>query len=139
MESPKVLLLTHGGWGMVLVNSIEMIMGSVDFVHEIPLNPEMTFEEYYNAVNQYVETMPEGSLILTDIFGGTTTNVAAKIGHQRGLKVISGLNAPILMEVCSGIVFGKGYDFEAVITAGKASVKDVVNEILDSMNKKGES
>jgi len=138
MDSPKVLLLTHGGWGIALVDSLKMIMGSVDFVHEIPLTPEVTFEEYYNIVNEYVDTMPENSLILTDIFGGTTTNVAAKIGRDRGLKVISGLNAPLLTEVCSEIVFNGNYDFDAVLTVGKTSVKDVVKDILDSINKRGE-
>jgi len=88
-------------------------------------------------VNDYADTMPAGSLILTDIFGGTTTNVAAKIGRDRGLKVISGLNAPLLLEVCSGIIFNGEFDFEAVLAAGKGAVKDVVEEILDSMRKKG--
>ena len=36
-SNAEILLLTHGGWGMSLVKGIEMLLGKVDFVHEIPL------------------------------------------------------------------------------------------------------
>lgn len=58
MEKPQILLLTHGGWGMSLVESLKMIMGSVDFVHEIPLLPEVTFAEYYASVKEYAQKLP---------------------------------------------------------------------------------
>ena len=32
---PQILLLTHGGWGMSLVQGVRMILGSVDFVKEV--------------------------------------------------------------------------------------------------------
>lgn len=86
MEKPQVLLLTHGGWGMGLVESTKMIIGAVDFVHEIPLTPEVTFSEYYLEVKNYVEKVPSNSIILTDLFGGTTTNVGAKVGKEKMLR-----------------------------------------------------
>lgn len=138
MDSPKILLLTHGGWGMSLVESLKMIIGSVDFVHEIPLTPEATFAEYYNSVKEYAESMPKDSLILTDVFGGTTTNVAAKIGRDLQLKVISGLNAPMMMDACTQIMYEGTCDFSAVIASGQTSIKDVVKEVLEAMEEKGE-
>lgn len=136
MIKPQILLLTHGGWGMSLVNSLKMVIGTVDFVHEIPLLPEVTFSEYYTAVADYVSKMPEGSLILTDIFGGTTTNAAAKVGRDTGIKVISGLNAPLLIGACTQIMFTGTYDFEQVLEGGQSSVIDVVDEILRSLERK---
>lgn len=89
-NKPQILLLTHGGWGMSLVKGVRMILGAVDFVSEVPLLPEMTLPEYLEKVKAEVEKLPEGSIILTDVFGGTTTNVAAKLGRDFHIKVYSG-------------------------------------------------
>ena len=87
-KKPQILLLTHGGWGMSLVQGVKMILGSVDFVKETALLPEMTLPEYMELVKAEVEKLPEGSIILTDVFGGTTTNVAAKLGRDFNLKCV---------------------------------------------------
>ncbi|WP_077613139.1 PTS sugar transporter subunit IIA [Clostridium sp. Marseille-P2415] len=136
MEKPQILLLTHGGWGAALTESLKMIMGSVDFVHEIPLTPELTFSEYYALVDEYAAGMPEKSLIITDVFGGTTTNAGAKIGRERNIKVISGLNAPLMIEACTQIQYTGDLNFDVVLQQGQASVIDVVSEIMKSMEKK---
>lgn len=132
---PQILLLTHGGWGMSLVQGVRMILGSVDFVKEAALLPEMTLPEYMGIVKAEVEKLPEGSIILTDVFGGTTTNVAAKLGKEFNLKVYSGLNAPMLLTACSNISFTGSLDPEEVLEAGQTSVKDVVEEVLKAMRK----
>ena len=132
---PQILLLTHGGWGMSLVQGVRMILGSVDFVKEVALLPEMTLPEYMGLVKAEVETLPEGSLIMTDVFGGTTTNVAAKLGREYGIKVYSGLNAPMLLAACSDISFEGTLNQEDVLEARQTAVKDVVEEILNAMKK----
>lgn len=132
---PQILLLTHGGWGMSLVKGVRMILGTVDFVTEVALLPEMTLPEYLGKVKEEVGKMPAGSLILTDVFGGTTTNVGAKLGRDFGIKVYSGLNAPMLLEACSQIAFTGALDMEGVLTSGQEAVKDVVEEVVKSMNK----
>lgn len=134
-EKPQILLLTHGGWGMSLVKGVRMILGTVDFVSEIPLLPEMALPEYLGKVKAEVEKMPEGSLILTDVFGGTTTNVGAKLGRDFGIKVYSGLNAPMLLEACSQIAFTGALDMDGVLASGQEAVKDVVEEVVKAMNK----
>lgn len=136
MERPKILLLTHGGWGMSLMQGVKMILGDVKFVSEIALTPEMTLDEYYSEVEAYVALMPKGSLILTDMFGGTTTNVAAKLGKQYSLNVLSGLNAPLLIEACSQIEFFGTLDFNIVYRTGRDSVMNVVEEIMKSLKRK---
>ncbi len=139
MGSPEVLLLTHGGWGMTLTQSVQMIIGTVSFVKEVPLTPEMTFVEYYSNVKTQLEMMDRNTIILTDIFGGTTTNVAAKIGRDTGMTVISGLSAPLLIEVCTSILFSGTYNPEEVVNAGREAVKNVVTEIELSLAGKGDN
>ena len=132
---PQILLLTHGGWGSALVDGVRMILGSVDFVKEIALKPEMTLPEYMGMVTEEVKQLPEGSVIMTDVFGGTTTNVAAKLGREYQIKVFSGLNAPMLLTACSDIAFSGSLDNESVLEAGQNAVKDVVEEIMQALKK----
>ena len=56
-SNAEILLLTHGGWGMSLVKGIEMLLGKVDFVHEIPLEPSYTLPEYMQMVKEHAEAM----------------------------------------------------------------------------------
>ncbi len=71
----QILLLTHGGWGQQLCNSLCMVTGEIKGVTEIALMPVDTLGEFYQRVEAVVKTLPEGSLILTDFIGGTTSNV----------------------------------------------------------------
>ncbi|VUC70316.1 PTS system protein [Salmonella sp. NCTC 11881] len=63
---PHILLLTHGGWGQPLCNSLRMVTGEIKGVTEIALMPVDTLGEFYQRVEAVVKTLPEGSLILTD-------------------------------------------------------------------------
>lgn len=131
----KILLLTHGGWGLKLVDSLKMILGEINCCHEIPLLPEYTLADYLSLVNEYVDTISKDSIIITDMFGGTPTNVAAKIANEKGVKVICGLNAPMLLEACSQLQFQNEINFELVLEAGKSSCKDVIAEVVKMMKK----
>ena len=132
-NTSKILLLTHGGWGMSLVKGIEMFLGKVTCVHEIPLMPTYSLSEYMNMVQEYVNTISSGSIILTDILGGTPSNVAAAIGNRYGLKVFTGLNAPMLLEACSEMQSDGVINPKSVLSAGQHACVDLVAEVKKSM------
>ena len=132
-DKREILLLTHGGWGMSLLKGIEMLLGKVEFVHEIPLEPAYTLPEYMQLVKEHAEAMASGSLILTDLIGGTTSNVAAVIGNQTGIKVFCGLNAPMLLEACVEFQNDGAFDFDAILAAGRGACMDVVAAVRSTM------
>lgn len=132
-KETKIVLLTHGGWGEALVSSLEMIFGAIDCVHEIPLKPTYTLPEYMGMVREYVDTISERSLIITDLFGGTPSNVGAAIGNQTGIKVFCGLNAPMLLEAVSELSGDGELDFDAILSAGTGACKDVVAAVKANM------
>ncbi len=134
----KILLLTHGGWGMALLGSIQMILGKIENVEEEALLPQYTFSEYKERVEARVKTYTADSLIITDLFGGTTTNVAALVGRENGIKVVSGLSAPLLLEACSEIMSNGSYNINQLIDAGRNACKDVVQEVSDRLKQKEE-
>lgn len=131
----EIVILTHGGWGSKLVESLKMVFGEITCVHEIPLLPQYTFAEYYQMVEEYLADLSNESVVLTDIFGGTTSNVAAKIGHASGMRVISGLSAPLLLEACSQLQYQGALDADKLLEVGRGAAKDVVKEILSNMGK----
>ena len=84
---PQILLLTHGGWGQQLCNSLRMVMGEIKGVTEIALMPVDTLGEFYQRVEAVVKTMPEGSLIRAQrLFaaGGARQTRAWPVDHLRG-------------------------------------------------------
>lgn len=131
MKETKIVLLTHGGWGMTLVESLKMILGEVHCCHEVPLLPAYTLQDYLKIVEEYVETISQDSIFLTDLYGGTTTKVAMMVGYKRGMRVFCGLSAPVLLEACSQLQFQGAFQFDVLIEAGETSFKDVIKELKE--------
>ena len=126
----EILLLTHGDWGKYIIEAGKMIVGNVDRVSQISLNPADTFEEFYEKVEKKVSEMKEGSLIITDIFGGTTTNVAAKLSLSYKINIISGLNAPLLFEALLNIdSINEDSVLDSIVEEGKDSCKNILKEL----------
>ncbi len=126
----EILLLTHGDWGKYIIDAGKMIVGNVDRVSQISLNPADTFEEFYEKVENKVSEMKEGSLIITDIFGGTTTNVAAKLSLSYKINIISGLNAPLLFEALLNIdSIDEDSVLDSIVEEGRDSCKNILKEL----------
>ena len=136
MGSPtaEILLLTHGGWGEKLIDSLKMIWGSTDRVSEIPLMAHYTFDDYFEKVKGKVAQMAEHSLIITDLFGGTTSNVSARLSLDYKIQVLSGLNAPMLLESMVSIdTLDDPETLQRILAVSQQGCKDVVGEIRASL------
>lgn len=96
----RVLLLgTHGEFGKELIRSAEMIIGRMKDVYSFSLLPDMPAEEYRKGVEKTLQNLPEGTLCLVDLFGGTPCNTFCALSKKYGNVVITGLNLAMLMEV----------------------------------------
>ncbi|QBH96940.1 PTS fructose transporter subunit IIA [Limnobaculum zhutongyuii] len=128
--TPQILLLTHGGWGAQLRESVRMVIGETDGVFDIALMPVDTLDEFYQKVKQQVSVMPAGSVILTDFIGGTTSNVAARLSADYQIGVISGLNATLLLAAIDLRDRGALTDaIDELVELGQKSCIDVVKHI----------
>lgn len=136
MEINKILLLTHGEWGQALIKSVRMIMGETEGVVAVPLLPEETLNDYYEKVRAQLDDSPR-SLVFTDLFGGTPSNVAARLSQDFPIQVIAGLNAPMLMEaMMTRNLQVSDVDRSArIVEIGSASCLDVVSKIKTNMGK----
>ncbi len=137
----KIILLTHGDWGKALKSSVEMILGKADFVSAVALTPEMLLAEFRQAVEAAILAEVKKAqekhvslhiTLMTDVFGGTPTNVAAVIAKEREdctISVITGLNCPLLIEACTQISFGGELDIKKVLASCQSSIFDVMEKI----------
>ncbi|WP_340470854.1 PTS sugar transporter subunit IIA [Lacticaseibacillus paracasei] len=94
----KIILLTHKGWGGGLIKSMGMLVGKTINVIDIPLMPSETLVNYISLVKESSKDVNENTLVLTDIPGGTTSNVALRLTREYPWKIISGVNALMLVE-----------------------------------------
>lgn len=136
MEINKILLLTHGEWGQALIKSVRMIIGETEGVVAIPLLPEETLNDYYLKVRGQLDDHPR-ALVFTDLFGGTPSNVAARLSQDFPIQVIAGLNAPMLMEA----MMTRNADMDdadrsaRIVEIGSTSCLNVVNKIKENMGR----
>ena len=100
MVKQPILILTHNGWGLELLKSVQIIVGEISNVHEVALNAEDSLPEYLERVKTQIEQLEwqENLLILTDIKGGTPSNVALRLSKDYKVVAISGLCASMLLE-----------------------------------------
>lgn len=107
-----------------------MVTGEIKGVTEIALMPVDTLGEFYQRVEAVVKTLPEGSLILTDFVGGTTSNVAARLSADYPVAVIAGLNASLLLEALDRREQGMlTACVDELVEAGRSSCPDVVAHV----------
>ncbi|MGX7417417.1 PTS sugar transporter subunit IIA [Carnobacterium gallinarum] len=100
MEKEPIILLTHGGWGESLLQSVKMIVGQTDNIHEVVLKPEDNLQDFLERVKNQIDAVNwrEKLLILTDIKGGTTSNVALRLSRDYNILALSGLNTAMLLD-----------------------------------------
>lgn len=94
---PYLLILTHGKWGIELIEGAEMICGSLENIFAFPLMPDQSLVEYVKPIEEILKNAPEESIILADLFGGTTSNIAAILSSKYNILAVTGLNLAMLI------------------------------------------
>lgn len=132
---PWIILITHGKFGEELKKSAEMIVGEMKDVYCLSLIEGMDPIEMAAALKETLNGAPENTVILTDFYGGTPSNVAARFATEKEYTVICGLNLSILIET-EMIRFKGNYESmsERILAAGIDSVKNVT-EIMKARKK----
>jgi PTS system mannose-specific IIA component len=96
-----VLIITHGNLGYELIRSAELIKGRMDGVLAISVDPTKGVEELKKEISSSIKKVNKGKgvLILTDLFGGTPSNLSLSFLKEGKLEVISGVNLPMLLKL----------------------------------------
>jgi len=96
-----VLILTHGGLATELLSAARVISGSLDTFEALPLDWSDDYELAHRKVRTVLGQLDrgQGTLILTDILGGTPFNVAMAFRDPGQVEIISGVNLPMVVRL----------------------------------------
>jgi PTS system mannose-specific IIA component len=98
-----MVLVTHGCLAKELINAMEHVVGKQPNVTAVCIGPDDDMEERRNDILQRVADAEEGNgvVVLTDMFGGTPSNLAISIMDKAHVEVIAGVNLPMLIKLAS--------------------------------------
>ncbi|MDA0663544.1 MAG: PTS fructose transporter subunit IIA [Proteobacteria bacterium] len=97
-----MVLVTHGGLAAEFVAALEHIVeAKVDHVAIVPIGPEDDMEQRRYELLERVKEVDDGAgvVVLTDMFGGTPSNLAISILEAANVEVIAGVNLPMLIRL----------------------------------------
>ena len=96
-----ILVVTHADLGNALIETAQHILGeSPENIHFVSINITESPESLRKKIKQGISKVQtdNGVLILTDMFGGTPSNLSYSFLKEGQVEVISGVNLPILLK-----------------------------------------
>lgn len=127
-----MVLVTHGRLAEEFRAALEHVVGPQEQCETVSIGPDDDMEIRRNDILKAVEAAEadKGVIILTDMFGGTPSNLAISVMQDRNVEVIAGVNLPMLVKLAR--VRGEMDLREAVRDAQDAGRKyiNVANDVL---------
>ena len=98
-----LVIVTHGGLAKEFRDALEHIVGAQKNLVTVSIGPEDDMAQRRKDIVEAVKSTEagEGVIILTDMFGGTPSNLAISVMDELQAEVIAGINLPILVKLAS--------------------------------------
>ena len=96
-----MVLVTHGALAVEFKSALEHVVGPQELVETVAIGPDDDMEQRRNDILKSVDRADtgDGVVILTDMFGGTPSNLAISVMQTREVEVIAGVNLPMLVKL----------------------------------------
>lgn len=121
-----LLLVSHGGLAEELLRAAEHVVGPMAGARAIGLDPKDDLAERRDEIDAAVSAVDDGAgvVILTDLFGGTPSNLAIAAMARPGVDVVTGVNLPMLMKLAQSRDIERRAAVEAAVEAGRRYILD---------------
>lgn len=98
-----MVLVTHGRLADEFVAAMEHVVGPQDQVRTICIGPDDDMKQRQSEIQQAAEDVNsgDGAILLTDMFGGTPSNLAIALLEKDKIEVVAGINLPMLIKLAS--------------------------------------
>ncbi len=139
-----IVVVTHGQLARELVSAAEMIIGDIPNVIAVSIgwhdNPDDAQTEIEAAISK--ADSGKGTVVLTDMFGGTPSNLSLTLLEKGKVEVVTGVNLPMLIRLASLREEEEGDDLSKVAFEAAREGKDniyLAGDLLASKQKKSGS
>jgi len=96
-----VLVTTHGNLGNEMIRAAELIKGPLHGVLHISIDQSKGVEDLKKEISNAIKKLDKGKgvLILTDLFGGTPSNISLSFIKEGKVEVLTGVNLPMVLKL----------------------------------------
>jgi PTS system mannose-specific IIA component len=96
-----VVIVTHGQLAKEFQAALEHVVGPQEQIAAICMQPDDDMEERRKAIVEAIRNVDQGDgcVLLTDMFGGTPSNLAISVMDESRVEVIAGINLPMLVKL----------------------------------------
>jgi len=127
-----LVLVTHGRLASEFIVALEHVVGPQVQIEGICIDADDDMEVRRNDIGEAISRVDDGSgvIILTDLFGGTPSNLAISLMKTEAIEVIAGVNLPMLIRLEGA---RKAMDVKAAVAAAREAGRkyiSVASEIL---------
>ncbi|KQV20258.1 PTS fructose transporter subunit IIA [Rhizobium sp. Root1203] len=127
-----LVLVTHGKLAEEFRHAVEHVVGPQKFIETVCIGPEDDMDQRRQDILEAVASADDGHgvVILTDMFGGTPSNLAISVMSSGHTEVIAGMNLPMLIKLAG--VRGENNMEKALVEASEAGRKyiNVASRVL---------
>ncbi|HLJ21916.1 MAG TPA: PTS sugar transporter subunit IIA [Stellaceae bacterium] len=98
-----IVIVTHGRLAAEFIAALEHVVGPQRDIAAICIGPDDDMEQRRQDILQSVKAVDtgDGVVLLTDMFGGTPSNLAISVMDRPKIEVIAGINLPMLIKLAS--------------------------------------
>lgn len=98
-----VLIVTHYRLGEEFLQALRLILPEAPEFEAVSVDPNMTVETVRQAIASGLKRADRGAgvLILTDMFGGTPSNMSLSFHDEHQVEVVTGMNLPMLIKLAT--------------------------------------
>src|SRR3982750_913346 len=105
-ETPKKIagvVVTHGHLANELLAAAEMIVGPISHITAVSIGWHDDVEAARAEIERAIQQVSQGRgvILLTDMFGGTPTNIASMFLSEGEIEVITGVNLPMVIKLAA--------------------------------------
>lgn len=100
-----IVVVTHGELAKELISAVNFVLSSNPSVkmEGVCLDPDREFESFKQDIKSAIKKVKsnDGILLVTDMFGGTPSNISLTFLDENNIEVISGVNLPMLLKLAT--------------------------------------
>ena len=121
-----MVLVTHGRLAAEFIAALEHVVGPQKNIRAVSIGPDNDMERRRKDILDGIAKVDDGDgvVLLTDMFGGTPSNLAISVMEKANVEVVAGINLPMLIKLAS---LREETSLEVAVTAAQEAGRKYIN------------